>query len=116
MNGQKIPLDEETNREIHQAFLARHRYPQGIVNHIIMLRNEHAETLVRTAPLQVKLPTVILQGSEDPIFSPDHGEALAKAIENSEYILVEGMGHIPNNYFYDFYIDILKRQASKKQQ
>lgn len=111
LNGQKIPLNEETSRKIHKAFLARLLYPQGIINHITMLRDERSEVLVRTAPSLVKVPTVILQGSEDPIFPPDHGEALARAIENSEYFLVDGMGHIPNDHFYDFYISILKRQA-----
>jgi len=113
LNGQKIPLNEKSNRAIHMEFLSRLRYPQGIINHITMLRDEQSEAFVRTVPFLVKVPTVILQGSEDPIFSPDHGEALNRAIENSEYFLVDGMGHVPNDYFYDFYIDILKRQVSE---
>lgn len=113
LNGQKIPLNEETNREIHQAFLARVRHPEAIFNHVLAIRGEYAETLMRTVPAQIKLPTVILHGSEDPIFSPDHGKALTHAIENSQFFLVDGMGHIPNNYFYDFYIDILKKQSKE---
>jgi len=46
LNGQKIPLNEETNRAIHLEFLSRLRYPQGIVNHITMLRMEQSEALV----------------------------------------------------------------------
>ncbi len=111
LNGQKIPLNEETNLEIHREFLTRLRYPEAIINHILMLRSEQSEELVRTAPYRIKVPTVILHGSEDPIFPPDHGEALSRAIEHSEYYFVEGMGHIPNDNFYDFYIDILKKQA-----
>ena len=114
LNGQKVPLDEETNREIHTEFLSRLRYPQGIVNHVAMLNGEQSERLIRTAPSKIKVPTVILQGSEDPIFPPDHGEALSRAIEGSEYVFVEGMGHIPNDRFYDLYIEILKRQAAKE--
>ena len=113
LNGEKIPLNEATNQEIHQAFLSRLRYPQGMINHIVMLQEESSEVLVRTAPAKIKVPTVILQGSEDPIFPLDHGEALSRAIENSRYFLVEGMGHIPNDHFYDFYIDILKSQVSE---
>ncbi|MBS0607652.1 MAG: alpha/beta hydrolase [Verrucomicrobia bacterium] len=111
LNGQKIPLNEEINRKIHQEFLLRNRYPQGILNHIMMLRDEQSEELVRIAPSMVKVPTVILHGTEDPIFPPDHGEALNRAIEHSEYFLVEGMGHVPNDQLFDLYIDILKRQA-----
>lgn len=114
LNGKRLPLNEKANREIHQAFLARLRYPQGLINHLLMMRNEHAETLVRTVASRIKVPTVILQGTEDPIFQPDHGEGLAKAIEHSEYFLVDGMGHVPNQHFYDFYIGILKRQAMER--
>ena len=115
LNGSKKPLDEATNREIHQIFLARLRYPQGIVNHVTMLRDERSEAFVRRAPSLVKVPTVILHGSEDPLFPPDHGQALAHAIEHAEYFLVDGMGHVPNQHFYGLYIDILKRQALQAQ-
>lgn len=111
LNGFVIPLDEEKNREIHTEFLSRLRYPQGIVNHVRMLNTPQSEELVRTIPYQVKTPTVILQGSEDPIFAPDHGKALSQAIEGSEYLLVEGMGHVPSDHFYPLYKEILKRQA-----
>lgn len=111
LNGQKIPLNETTNRKIHKEFLSRLHYPRGIVNHITMQRNKASEDMVRSAPLSIDVPTVILQGSEDPIFPIDHGIELSQKIKNSEYYLVEGMGHIPNDHFYDLYIEILKRQA-----
>jgi pimeloyl-ACP methyl ester carboxylesterase len=114
LNGDKIPLDKTINREIHQAFLKRLSYPNGIVNHVVMLRGESSENWVRSASAKIKVPTVILQGSEDPIFPPDHGKALAQAIKNSEYIFVEGMGHIPSDHFFDLYIEILLRQAQLK--
>jgi len=111
-NGQIVALNEKINQEIHKEFLSRLRYPQGMHNHFMLLQHESTETLVQTTPSKIKIPTVILHGSEDPVFPPDHGEALRQAIKNSEYFLIEGMGHIPNDHFYDFYIDILKRQAS----
>src|SRR6185295_10953542 len=47
LNGQVFPLDVETNRRIHMEFLSRHHYPQGILNHIAMLRDPRSEELVR---------------------------------------------------------------------
>jgi pimeloyl-ACP methyl ester carboxylesterase len=111
LNGQKIPLNAEKNRDMQKTFLARLRYPQGIVNHLTMLSNESSEAIVRSIPSRVTVPTIIISGSEDPIYPPDHGEALAGMIEHSEYILLDGMGHIPNDHFYDLYISIIKRQA-----
>ncbi len=100
------------NREMQKTFLARLRHPQGIVNHLTMLSSESSEALVRSIPSLVKIPTTIISGSEDPIYPLDHGKGLARLIENSEYVLADGMGHIPNEHFYDLYISILKRQSS----
>jgi len=113
LNGQKIPLNEKTNRKIHTEFLSRLRYPQGMANHMAVLGSKQSEEWILTTPYKIKVPTIILQGSEDPIVPPDHGVCLHRAIEGSEYVLVEGMGHTPNDHFYDLYINILKHQASK---
>lgn len=110
LSGHVFPLDAMVNREIQEEFLARLRYSKGILNHITMLNTFQSEELIRLAPSKIQTPTVILHGSEDPIFPPDHGYALSKEIKNSEYIPVEGMGHIPSDQFYDFYIKILKQQ------
>lgn len=112
LSGHVFPLDAKINREMQEEFLARLRYPQGILNHITMLNTFQSEELVRLAPLKIQTPTVILHGSEDSVFPLDHGEALSKQIKNSEYIPVEGMGHIPSNQFYDLYIEILKQQSA----
>ncbi len=108
LNGQKFPLNETINREIHREFLSRMRFPQGVINHITMLRRELSEELVRTVPSKIKVPTVIIHGTEDPIFAPDHGEALHRAIPHSKYLLMEGMGHVPGDHFFDLYIDLIK--------
>ncbi len=113
LNGKVYPLNEKMHRDIHEKFLARHRNPQGILNHIAMLASESSEDLVRAVPAKITVPTVIIHGSEDPIFPPDHGKALSLLINDSEYFFVEGMGHVPNEHFYDLYVDILNRQAAK---
>ncbi len=112
LNGKIFPLNERINREIHQEFLARLRYPPGMINHILMLKDSQSEILIRNAPFKIRVPTVILQGSEDPIFPPDHGKALSQKIKDSEYLLIEGMGHVPSDHFYDLYVSILTRQSA----
>lgn len=112
LNGRKIPLNEEINRKIHTEFLSRLRNPQGMLNHMTVLGSKQSEEWVLTTPYKIKVPVVILQGSEDPIVPPDHGVGLHGAIKGSKYVLVEGMGHVPNDHFYSLYIDILKQQAS----
>lgn len=111
LNGHVFPLDAKINREIQEEFLARLRYPQGILNHIAMLNTVQTEELIRLVPSKIQTPTVILHGSEDPLVPPVHGYALSRKIKNSEYIPVEGMGHVPSDHFYDLYIKILKQQS-----
>lgn len=111
LSGDVFPLDAKINREIQEEFLSRLRYPQGILNHISMLNTVFTEELVRLVPSKIQTPTVILHGSQDPLFPPVHGHALSKKMQNCEYICVEGMGHIPSDHFYDLYIKILKQQA-----
>jgi len=50
----------------------------------------------------ITLPTLVIQGSEDPLFPPPHGQALADAIPNATLLQIEGMGHALNiEYFQD---------------
>lgn len=111
LSGEVFPLDAKINREIQEEFLVRLRYPQGILNHIAMLNTVQTEKLTRLIPSKIKIPTVILHGSEDPLFPLEHGDALSKKIKNAEYLPVKGMGHVPSDHFYDLYIQILKRQS-----
>lgn len=41
----------------------------------------------------IQQPTIILHGAKDGLLPPAHGKAVAKAIANSEFHLISGMGH-----------------------
>ena len=41
----------------------------------------------------VTQPTLVVQGSADPVFGPEHGEALRDAIPGARLLVLEGMGH-----------------------
>lgn len=111
LSGYEFPLDGKINREIQEEFLARLRHPQGILNHITMLNTKQSEEWIRLVPSKIQISTVILHGSEDPIFPPDHGYALSHKIKNADYHLVSGMGHVPSDHFYNLYINVLKQQT-----
>lgn len=111
LNGSLVPFEEEFYRELHGQFLARSKNPEAIKNHISVCQN--SEKIVRTVPPLVKVPTVVIHGSEDPIFPPDHGKALAAAIPGSKYVPVKGMGHVPNRHFYDLWVQEIKQNAAR---
>ena len=111
MSG-SVPFDKAFYRSLHRECLARLKNTDSLANHY--LASARSEDLVRDVPSQIQIPTLILQGSEDPVFRPDHGEALSRAIKGSNYLLVEGMGHVPNTYFDDFLIEQIKLHLNLK--
>lgn len=106
LSGNKVPFEEARYYELNKEFIDRARHPESHLNHLKICHT--AEELIRTVPSKVTVPTVVMQGSEDPLFPEDHGESLAKSIKNSKYILVEGLGHVPNKHFYRTFIDAIK--------
>jgi pimeloyl-ACP methyl ester carboxylesterase len=42
---------------------------------------------------ELDVPTLVIHGSEDPVFPLGHGEALAHEIPGAELLVLEGMGH-----------------------
>jgi len=42
---------------------------------------------------EIAAPTLVLHGSDDPLFPLGHGEALARAIPNAELVVIDGLGH-----------------------
>lgn len=113
LNGSVIPFEEERYRKIHREFLIRQKHPECLTNHLMAIKKSFND--IQTVPQAVKVPTLVFHGSEDPIFPLDHGEALAKLIKGSNYLLVQGFGHVPNSYFYDFFIENIKKHAAHVQ-
>ena len=48
----------------------------------------------RTELLQtIRVPTVVIHGTKDPLVRPSGGRATARAIPGARLVLIEGMGH-----------------------
>jgi pimeloyl-ACP methyl ester carboxylesterase len=84
-------FDEQRTRAVAAAVFDRSRDPAAAGNHWLVDTEDDAG-----APLDVRrldVPTLVVHGSDDPMFPPPHGEALAAAIPNARLLVVEGMGH-----------------------
>lgn len=44
---------------------------------------------------QITAPTLVIHGTEDPLFPPGHAEALARGIAGAELLWLPGIGHQP---------------------
>lgn len=67
--------------------------------------------MIQEVPRLVRVPTLVIHGSEDPVVLPDHGQALSALITNSRFLLVNGFGHVLNNYFYDLFTQEITKLA-----
>ena len=57
----------------------------------------------------IKAPTLIINGSEDPLIPLDHAKALAKGIINSQLFIMEGVGHeLPEDLMEDISNKMIK--------
>jgi pimeloyl-ACP methyl ester carboxylesterase len=88
--GTRFPFDEEGQRSLAQAEVARARNIQSAANHGLAVG--------RTPPWrsrlgEVTVPTLVIHGTEDPILPFAHGEALAAEIPGARLEVMDGVGH-----------------------
>ena len=88
--GSKFPMDEQRTREHLEQSYGRSYYPPGIARHGVA----GAVNSDRTQDLKsVRAPTLVIHGSEDPLFPVGQGKAIAAAVPGAKLMIIEGMGH-----------------------
>jgi pimeloyl-ACP methyl ester carboxylesterase len=93
LNGDVLPFDEGGARRFVERCYARAGNPAAALNHDLAGRRFADD---RRAPLTtVTAPTLVVHGSEDPLFPLAHGEALAAQIPGARLEVIPGMGHHP---------------------
>lgn len=93
MWGSEYPFEEEWVRErVAYAFDRAYR-PDGISR---LLAAALDTPNLWTAQKEIRCPSLVIHGGSDPIFSRDHGEAIAAQIPGAELWLDPRMGHVPH--------------------
>jgi pimeloyl-ACP methyl ester carboxylesterase len=93
LNGDVLPFDEPAARRFVELCYDRAYDVAAAVNHDLAGRRFQQD---RLAPLSaITARTLVVHGSEDPLFPPAHGEALAAQIPSAHLEIVPGMGHHP---------------------
>lgn len=88
--GSRFPMDEQRTREHLEQSYGRSYYPPGIARHGVA----GAVNSDRTQDLKsVRAPTLVIHGSEDPLFPVGQGKAIAAAVPGAKLMIIEGMGH-----------------------
>ncbi len=64
----------------------------GVVNHWLVVGGDDGP---RRTMADIHAPTLVVHGSDDPMFPLPHGAALAQEIAGARLLVVDGMGHEP---------------------
>ena len=85
-----FPFEEERARRYCEESYDRSYYPQGAVRQNAALvangdRRQHLSLL--------KIPTLVIHGTADPLFPVEAGKDTARTIPGAKLLLIEGMGH-----------------------
>ena len=87
--GGRRPFDEGAVRELVRRDVERARDPAAAQNHDAIPDDDRA-----LGPLSsIAVPALVIHGTADPMFPPEHGEALAQAIPGAGLLALEGAGH-----------------------
>ncbi len=93
LNGDVLPFDEPAARRFVEHCYARADNIAAASNHDLAGRrwdNDRRASLSR-----ITAATLVLHGSDDPLFPRAHGEALAEQIPAAHLEIIPGMGHHP---------------------
>ena len=88
--GPGFPFEEEWVRRIMAESYDRCFYPQGMARQLMAILTQKNRT---SALASLKVPTLVIHGTSDPLVPVEGGKETAAAIPGAELILIEGMGH-----------------------
>ncbi len=88
MNGPRYPLDVAAEHELAAAELAWGWAPESGHGAAVYSSPSRLDRLA-----EIAAPTLVIHGNADPVFTAEHGRALAAGIRGAAYEEIEGLGH-----------------------
>ena len=90
LDGGTRVFDEDHVRGFVALDLARTRNVASLQNHDVLADGDEPPS----GPLSsIRVPTLVIHGSADPLFPIDHGERLAAEIPGADLLTLDGAGH-----------------------
>jgi len=90
ISGPGFPPDEPWIRKIMGESYDRSFYPEGVARQLVAILTQSNRV---PALSSVKVPSLVIHGTVDPLVSVEGGKDTARAIPGAELMLIEGMGH-----------------------
>lgn len=89
LSGSAHPFDEPVIRPIATGEVKRARNLVSMFNHALLTGGERWHGKLD----QIRVPTLVIHGTEDPVLPYPHGLALARAIPGAKLLTLNGTGH-----------------------
>ena len=105
-------FDEDRVRAIARQVVARTPdVKASVTNHWLVVGGGDSEPHTMA---EVDTPTLVLHGTDDPLFPIAHGRSLASEIAGARLIELEGMGHeVPPRALWDVVVPAIVEQTSR---
>jgi pimeloyl-ACP methyl ester carboxylesterase len=105
-------FDESTTRELARRVVVRTTNLESSAKNHWLLGGD-GEDLRPRLP-EVTAPTLVVHGTEDPMFPPGHAHALAREIPGAELLLLDGVGHqVPPRSTWDLVVPAILRHTAR---
>jgi pimeloyl-ACP methyl ester carboxylesterase len=110
LHGTKFPFNYEYEFEDATRNFDRSSYSDGILRQLVAIMTQrNRKELLK----EIKVPTLIIHGSEDPLIALEGGMDTVEAIEESELLVIYGMGHNLPREIWRKVINAIKKNADK---
>lgn len=90
ISGPGFPLDEAWTRKRMGESYDRCFHPEGMARQLVAILTHGNRA---PALSSVKVPTLVIHGTDDPLVPVEGGKDTAKAVPGAQWVLIEGMGH-----------------------
>ncbi|RZJ73837.1 alpha/beta hydrolase [Flavobacterium sp.] len=100
-------LRTQVQKDFDRSFYPPGFYRQGAASTVGFYAGRQAELKA------IKVPTLVIHGSEDPLVTVDAGKDVANLIPNASFVLLDGMGHDLPQKLFDNIIDLIAENAER---
>ena len=108
-SGNSPYFDENAMRELAELDVARTRNLASALGNHFMINFDAPQ---KGGFGDIKAPSLVVHGSEDPVFPLPHGKALQKAIPGAELFIMDKAGHeVPEPLWDEFVSALVKHTA-----
>lgn len=88
--GPRFGVDEAWTCRIMAESFDRSYYPQGVARQLVAILTQRDRRPDLSA---LKIPTLVIHGTDDPLVPGEGGKDTAKSIPGARLMFIKGMGH-----------------------